>query len=57
MLLQGIYASGKAWPIEADKSYNLSKALQDYMRHILKQQSHGRQKKTLIDSCDLSYGL
>lgn len=26
MLLQGIYANGKAWPIKADKSYNVSKS-------------------------------
>ena len=38
MLIQGIYIGGKAWQIEADKSCNDSKTLQDYMRH--EQQSH-----------------
>lgn len=36
-----IYTSGKAWQIEADKSCNDSKPLQDHMRHVV-QQSHVR---------------
>ena len=33
--MQGIYVSGKAWQIEADKSCNNdSKVLQDYKRHF-----------------------
>ena len=41
MLIQGINISGKAWQIEADKSCNDSKTLQDYMTHV-EQQCHGR---------------
>ena len=41
MLLQGIYISGKAWQIKADKSCKDSKTFQGYMRHV-DQQSHGR---------------
>ena len=41
MTLQGIYISGKPWQIEADKSCNDSKMLQDYMRHV-EQQFHSR---------------
>lgn len=41
ILIQGIYTSSKAWHIEANKSCNDSKTLQDYMRHV-EQQSHGR---------------
>ena len=37
MLIQGIYVSGKAWQIEADKLCNDSKTLQDYMRHVEQQ--------------------
>ena len=37
--IQGIYIDGKARQIEADKSCNDGKALQDYMRHS-EQQSH-----------------
>ena len=36
MFIQGIYISGKAWQIEADKSCNDSKTLQDYMKHVSK---------------------
>ena len=42
MLKQGIYISGKAWQIEADKLCNDNKTLQDYMRHV-EQQSHSWQ--------------
>ena len=41
MFSQGKYIIGRARKIEADKSCNDSKTLQDYMRHV-KQQSHGR---------------
>ena len=40
MIIQGKYISGKAWQIEADKSCNDNKMLQDSMRHI-EQQFHG----------------
>ena len=31
---QGLYISGKAWQIEADKLYNDGKTLQEYTRHV-----------------------
>ena len=40
--LMGIFTIGKAWQIEGDKSYNDSKVLQDYMRHIEQQSRGGR---------------
>ena len=45
MLIQGIYISGKAWQIEADKSCNNSKIMQDYKGHT-EQQSNGRKTLT-----------
>ena len=51
MLIQGIYISGKARQIEAEKSCNDSKTLQDYKPHV-EQQSHGR--KTLAYTAAIS---
>ena len=45
MFIQGIHISGKAWQIEADKSWNDGKKLKGYMRHVV-QQSHSRKTHT-----------
>ena len=37
--MQGIYTGGQTWQIEADKSCNDSKRLQDNERHV-ERQSH-----------------
>lgn len=44
---KSIYTRGKAWQIEAGKSSNHNKTLQDYMRHI-EQLSHHRKKRRFI---------
>ena len=54
MLIQGIYISGKACQIEADKSRNDSKTLQHYKRHV---EHVSWVKNTCIDSCDSSYHI
>ena len=53
MLIQRIYISGKAWQIEADKSCNDSKTLQDYKRHV-ELQSHGSKTQALTDAIHLT---
>lgn len=49
MFIQCIYTSGKEMQIEADKLYNDSKTLRDFMKHL--------EQNTRKDSHNSSYGL
>lgn len=49
MFIQCVYTSGKEMQIEADKLYNDSKTLRDFMKHF--------EQNTRKDRCDSSYGL
>lgn len=49
MFMQCVYTSGKEMQIEADKLYNDSKTLRDFIEHF--------EQNTRKDRCDSSYGL